>query len=437
MMEKLTLILFLAISNILISQINFTKNPTNPVLPRTTVFGEWDAIAASDPYVLMINDTLRMWYTGVGWLSTSDTSVHQRIGYAWSIDGINWNKYNDNPVLDYSATSWDNLGVETPCVLIDSLAPVSERYKLWYAGQNQSSGIYDIGYAYSSDGINWNKHPNTVLETGSPSSWENAYLEGPCVLLLNDTLRMWYASADLTGDGSSTDFTGNIGYAWSLDGTNWNKHPNNPIFTSYNSTGWDLASVADPHVIFHDGKFHMWYAGLTTWAAENFKMGYAYSYDGINWTRPVMSPVLSIGSIGKWDDEDASYGCVIYNSETNTYDMWYTGIDSNYPSAVLVDYNYEIGHASAENVLSNGDSKSKENIIFVYPNPTKDIITIRGNSLNEQTFKIINSVGQDITDKITFILIKSDEVILNLNSLEIGFYILITETTANNIYKQY
>ncbi|HHB78621.1 MAG TPA: hypothetical protein ENK85_05255, partial [Saprospiraceae bacterium] len=48
------------------SQLNFVKYGNNPVLTRHTVFGAWDAIAVSDPQVLWVNDTLRMWYTGVG-----------------------------------------------------------------------------------------------------------------------------------------------------------------------------------------------------------------------------------------------------------------------------------------------------------------------------------------------------------------------------------
>ncbi len=378
-MKKISILLFLIMGlRTTVAQINFIKTPTNPVLARTAAFGEWDAIAVSDPHVLKFNDTLHMWYTGVGWLSVSDTSVHQRIGYAWSTNGITWNQHVNNPVLDYSPSSWDNLGVETPSVLMDSLAPVLERYKMWYAGQNQTSGIYDIGYAYSSDGINWMKHPNSVLQTGLSSSWENAYLEGPCVLLHDDTLRMWYASVDIVGDGSPADFTGNIGYAWSLDGINWNKHVNNPIFSSYNSSGWDLASVADPHVIFLDGKYHMWYAGLNSWASENFKMGYTYSYDGINWSRPVTSPVLETGITGAWDDEDAFYGCVIYNQAANTFDMWYTGIDANYPSTNINGYYYEIGRAISANTLSTEEDQMKRNTLLYYPNPTRNQITLKG-----------------------------------------------------------
>ena len=404
-------------------QSTFIKHPTNPILPRTTVFGEWDAIAVSDPHVLDHNDTLRMWYTGVGWLSVLDTTVHQRIGYAWSLDGINWNQYSNNPVLDKTDGSWDDLGVETSTVIVDSTANPNERYKMWYAGQNSVSGIYDIGYAYSPDGLNWTKSSvNPVLQVGASNSWENAYLEGPSVLLHNDTLRMWYASVDLIGDGAPTDYTGNIGYAWSIDGINWNKHINNPVFTSYNSTGWDQASVADPHVIIKDNQYYMFYAGLNSWANENFKMGYAISDDGINWTRPVLTPVLETGNNGEWDDEDASYGCVIYNSNINQFQMWYTGLDTNSLPSDINAYYYEIGYATSNVPLSINEKTNSIKQLELFPNPCMNNLTFKiDNKLNLYSMRVFNSLG-----KIIDIPISKDniQIMLHTESLVSGIYFI-------------
>lgn len=394
----LLLLVLLLINNENWAQTNFSKHPTNPILERTKLFGEWDAIAASDPHVLYHNDTLKMWYTGVGWLSVSDTTVHQRIGYAWSLDGINWTQYSGNPVLDKTDGSWDDLGVETSTIIIDSLAPSSERYKMWYAGQNSISGVYDIGYAYSPDGLNWTKSiSNPVLQTGIPTSWENGFLEGPSVLLVADTLRMWYASIDLTGDGSPTDYTGNIGYAWSLDGVNWNKHPSNPIFKSYDSPSWDQASVADPHVIYNGGVYQMWYAGLNTWSAENFKMGYATSTNGIDWTRPTSTPVLETGGPTEWDREDASYGCVIYHPIDLQYQMWYTGIDTNSLPADINGYYYEIGYATTPSILNVELDKNSPRLVL-YPNPNQGISYISLNNSNApKKVEIYNISGQIVT----------------------------------------
>lgn len=49
------------------------------------------------------SDTLKMWYSGSGWLTAGDDCPHVRMGYAWSLDGINWNEYTQNPVLNISS----------------------------------------------------------------------------------------------------------------------------------------------------------------------------------------------------------------------------------------------------------------------------------------------------------------------------------------------
>lgn len=428
--KAIIMVTFLSINSY--AQTNFIKFGNGPVLTRNTTFGVWDAIAVSDPNVFLINDTLRMWYTGVGWLSTSDTSVHQRIGYAWSLDGISWNQYVNNPVLDKTDNSWDNKGVETPTILIDYTAPSNERYKMWYAGQNTITDIYEIGYAYSPDGFNWTKSSqNPVVLLGSSSSWENGYLEGPSVLLVDDTLRMWYASVDLTGDGQPTDFTGNIGYAWSLDGINWTKHPNNPIFTSYNSPSWDQSSVADPHVIYNDNKYHMFYAGLNDWTYENFKMGYAVSNDGINWTRPTSSPILETGNTGEWDDEDASYGCAIYNPTLNKYQMWYTGLDTNMLSSNLNGYYYDIGYATSDNVLGLMNNNNTTEDLNFYPNPCNNSLTIKFEKEVEiNNIQIYNLMGEQVT-----IPYSVSETSFHLNTLNLksGIYLLKINLNTNEI----
>ncbi|HHB78513.1 MAG TPA: hypothetical protein ENK85_04700 [Saprospiraceae bacterium] len=414
------------------SQLNFVKYGNNPVLTRHTVFGAWDAIAVSDPQVLWVNDTLRMWYTGVGWLSMSDTSVHQRIGYAWSLDGIDWNPYPNNPVLDKTDNSWDNKGVETPTVLIDPTAPPSERFKMWYAGQNVSTDLYEIGYAYSPDGLHWTKsNQNPVLQVGDSTSWENGYLEGPSVLLVHDTLRMWYASVDLTGNGSPTDYTGNIGYAWSLDGIHWNKHPGNPIFTSYNSTTWDQASVADPHVIFKDGEYRMFYAGLHTWAQENFKMGYATSKDGIHWSRPVANPVLETGNPGAWDDEDASYGCAIYNPSIDKYQMWYTGLDTNVLGADLNSFYYDIGYATADVVLSTNQPENQLLDLSIYPIPCGNSLAVEAKNHSQiKSAHFYDALGKAVEIPVTF---SGKKLYADTRSLKPGMYFCSVITVNNRV----
>src|SRR5210317_652590 len=68
-----------------------------------------------------------------------------------------WVKHDNNPVLTIGEPgSWDDFVAYLPTVLkIDGI------YHLWYEGARETTNA-KIGYATSSDGINWEKY------TGNP-----------------------------------------------------------------------------------------------------------------------------------------------------------------------------------------------------------------------------------------------------------------------------
>ncbi len=104
--------LFLAITSIIIilfgtglkAQVNFTHVTDQPVLGFGAP-GEWDDIAVWFPAVIKDGDTLRMWYTGHRDIPFNNPIGH--IGYAWSLDGIEWNRDAVNPVLS-GELSWES-----------------------------------------------------------------------------------------------------------------------------------------------------------------------------------------------------------------------------------------------------------------------------------------------------------------------------------------
>ena len=321
-LQKLACKLFIFISLLsyfnrpLLAQNNWTKYANNPVLQRDTVIAALpnDLIVISDCWVIKEGSTYKMWYTGGGINYPPDTLLRSRICYATSTDGITWDKYTGNPVLDVSYNGgWDSLGVETVSILIDSSAPSTERYKMWYAGQYFNAYRYDIGYAYSSDGINWVKHPNPVLQVGALGDWDNGFLEGPSVIKDGSTYKMWYCGYDAIPDGSGTDGKANIGYAISNDGITWVKYAGNPIIVTGINT-WDSIYVQDPHVIKEGNEYHMWYGGGDNDTYYSQQVGYATSQDGINWIKSPLNPILTRGNIGDWDEILASFPSVLNDS---------------------------------------------------------------------------------------------------------------------------
>jgi hypothetical protein len=89
--------------------------------------------------------------------------------------------------------------------------------------------------------------------------------------------RLYYASS-----AAWTDITGpySIGFLeW--DGSAWVRHPE-PVFTA--TEPWELDTVAEPNLLYHDGRWLLWYcAGLS--ADRTQVIGYADSPDGVTgWT---------------------------------------------------------------------------------------------------------------------------------------------------------
>lgn len=411
----LTTLCFLTLSIHSFCQENWIKYGNEPVLKRDTVISNLpnDLIAISDCWVEKEGGIYKMWYTCGGINYPADTLLRSRLCYATSTDGIVWNKHAGNPILDVSYTGgWDSLGVETACIIIDSIAPLSERYKMWYAGQYFNDYRYDIGYAVSADGIIWTKHPNPVLEVGVSSQWDNGFLEGPTVIKDGSLFKMWYCGYDASVDGHPTDGHANIGYATSVDGITWVKYSLNPVLiTGINS--WDSIYVQDPHVIKQNGVYHMWFGGGSTPNLYDQQVGYASSLDGINWVKSLSNPVLERGGVGDWDATIASFPSVM--NDNGVYKMWYTGKDVDPLPFNSLDYFWEIGYATGESIgIDNLGHFSREYLIS--PNPFDDFIKI--DDLKEDEIIILaNYIGQ-------ILYMGSDIENQNLSALSEGLYFL-------------
>ncbi len=235
--------------------ITWTKLITNPVLTPGNP-GDWDEEAVAQPCVLKSDGGYQMWFVGAmsGWTT-------RRIGYATSSDGVTWTKYDGNPVLHLGAPgSWEEIEVAAPWVLYDN-----GTYKMWYTGQD-SVGRYAIGYAISSDGINWTKYSGNPVVSGDVGTWDENGVFGSRVLFDGTVYRMWYIGKDSSG-------IDRIGYATSPDGINWTKYSDNPVLDLGNNGAWDDDKVNWPTVILDGGVYKMWYLGEDGEGGFNF--GYA------------------------------------------------------------------------------------------------------------------------------------------------------------------
>ncbi|MDD3875639.1 MAG: T9SS type A sorting domain-containing protein [Bacteroidales bacterium] len=436
--KKLFLLFFSIIYLSATSQENWLKIGNEPVLPRDTIFfpPSNDIYANSDPFVIKDNAIYKMWYTCAGGNYPPDTLLRSRLCYCTSMDGIQWTKWGGNPVIDVSYNGgWDSLGVETICVIIDSSAIPSERYKAWYAGQYYNELRYDIGYAWSSDGIHWTKYNSPVLSTGNFNEWDNAFLEGPCVIKDGNLFKMWYAGYDLNPANQQTFGRVNIGLATSTDGINWQKFTGNPVLTT-SISGWDMLYVQDPHVIKIDGMYHMWFGGADTadYGGYGQQTGYAYSFDGISWTKSVNNPILKRGNITQWDYNLASFPSVIFDAD-GTLKMWYTGRDKAELPGNL-DYFWEIGMAIDSSNYQHINSAYTSYEFSIYPNPVVNKINICLNqfSFEKAPIEILDIMGRILSVNSAFNSESCYEI--DISFLDKGIYFIRLETEKGYFIKK-
>jgi len=111
-----------------------------------------------------------MWYSG------GAEASHEGIGYAYSKDGLNWIKDENNPIFSSSdGIEWRTCRTYNPAVLING-----NTYKMWFSGVNDSSA-YSIGYATATPQarkVNRNTKPKTkpnIPPTANPTGLANNY----------------------------------------------------------------------------------------------------------------------------------------------------------------------------------------------------------------------------------------------------------------------
>lgn len=273
--------------------------------------GEWDDGYVWSPTIIKDGDTLRMWYRGSH--GTLDNTITGHIGYAWSLDGIEWNKYPENPVL--SATlDWEGDIVENPIVIKDG-----DTLKMWYDSKEQ-------GYAESLDGINWTKHPEPLtLAEGPQSEWDDGFLWISTIFKEDNEYKMWYS-------GGRPGFPGGnsypqVGLATSPDGLNWTKYDDpttqnapyaysDPVLKVGEENDWDYLRAYFPKVIKTDSGYTMFYTGIKGPVSSEVKQqaGLAYSNDGINWIKDEHNPIIKDDhSVVDWGRGIMSCAALYYN----------------------------------------------------------------------------------------------------------------------------
>lgn len=128
----------------------------NPYLPA-------EAFVLARPHVLYEQGVFRMWYSTKGFGDGTNLGEY-RICYAESVDGIHWERFADNPVVQPAAEGWDHTMVEYAEVLRDG-----DEHHMWYCGD----GYGNIGYARGDAAARATVHMRTGNSPTPGAGWSN------------------------------------------------------------------------------------------------------------------------------------------------------------------------------------------------------------------------------------------------------------------------
>lgn len=123
----------------------------------------------------------------------------------------------------------------------------------------------------------------------------------------NNNWKTWYNSGiSWEKRGSDWHCKYGIHYATSVNGIDWECRPGLiiPIKDEYEH------SFGRPCVVHWENNYHMWFAHRGTRNYSTYRIGYAFSKDGINWLRNDYKSGITISDNG-WDSESICYPYVL------------------------------------------------------------------------------------------------------------------------------
>lgn len=114
-----------------------------------------------------------------------------------------------------------------------------------------------------------------------------------------------------------------IGFAYSPNGVGWTRYPSPVLLRS--AEGWDSGRVFEPDVIWNGSKYLMYYSATNATSISS-SIGLATSADGVHWQKYSGNPILKPGPIA-YDQSWVKYASVIFDG--TSYKMWYSGRSSS------------------------------------------------------------------------------------------------------------
>ncbi len=235
--------------------ITWTRNPA-PIIAAGNM-PPYDSAKVNDP-VLVLNpiSTPGTYPYHEVWVTGTDGSGNGR-GLYYIGDRTGWRLGHASPVLDVGAAgAWDSKVASPRAVIKDG-----GTYKMWYVGKDGTN--LAVGYATSTNGINWTKYSGNPIFSGRAGTWEEA-ITNCRVRYAGGRYIMVYSAGRLPAVQQGIK----LGTAVSSDGINWTRGaPTPPPWTQTDvpwfgpsGAGWQKRNIMHSFMLNDGNDYYMWYA---------------------------------------------------------------------------------------------------------------------------------------------------------------------------------
>lgn len=161
---------------------------------------DWCETAVADPYVVGVDGLYYMYFLGQNALGV------QRLGIAYSMDGLSWTKY-PYPIMDVGGVgTFDEKGLGEPSIYYN--APY---FYMLYTGR-RTDEYRNIGLAISLDGINWKKMSTQGIISTKDDAWNSKVICDTTFIdtdIQDDLVTVYYGGGNVAS--SADHLNGQIG----------------------------------------------------------------------------------------------------------------------------------------------------------------------------------------------------------------------------------
>ena len=255
---------------------------------------------ASNPLAIHLEgDIFRVFYSG------RDEENKSSVGFV-DVDIVQKKVIKDNNGLIFKYGSYDSF--YSHGVSIGNLYESNNEKYILFMGWNIRNNEHwrgDIGRLRLIENKRLEITPSQPFITTDED--DKVSLSYPFVIFHEGIYKMWYGST-LSWTSENGEMIHVINYATSTDGENWEKHG---LVIPY-ELGVAQA-FSRPTVLINEGGYHMWYS-YRSGTGEKYRIGYAYSFDGLHWIRKHDEVGIDVSENG-WDSEMICYPFVLEHKD--------------------------------------------------------------------------------------------------------------------------